>query len=110
MSKNSVKSKLKANDNVVVISGADKGRKGKILFVDPQRGRVVVEGINKKKKHMRGNQENPKGGILSIEFPMQISNVQYFCEKCKKGVKLGIQLGDKAKQRVCRSCGKVIDK
>ena len=53
--------KLKKNDNVVVISGADRGKKGKILFVDTSKGRVVIEGINKKKKFVRPSQENPKG-------------------------------------------------
>jgi len=105
-----VRTKLKKNDNVVVISGGDKGKKGKILLVDLKKGRIIVEGINKKTKHMRATQENPKGGVIKIERPMEISNVMYFCDKCKKGVRLGAQIkDDKSKVRVCRECGKSLD-
>jgi large subunit ribosomal protein L24 len=102
--------KLKVNDNVVVMNGVDRGRRGKLLFVDKKKGRVVIEGINKKKKHVRGNQENPKGGVVTIEFPLHISNVLYFCDKCKKGVRLGYEVSESGKTRVCKSCGKSIDK
>ncbi len=105
-----ISTKLKVNDNVVVMTGADRGRRGKLLFVDRKKGRVVVEGINKKKKHVRGNQENPRGGVVTIEVPLNISNVLYFCDKCKKGVRLGYEVRDSGKSRVCRSCGKSIDK
>ena len=105
-----VRTKLKKNDNVVIIAGADKGKKGKILLVDPKKGRVVVEGINKKTKHVRATQDNPKGGIIKIERPVEISNVMVFCDKCKKGVRLGSQMkDDKSKVRVCRECGKSLD-
>ena len=100
-----ISTKLKKNDNVVVLSGADKGRRGKILFIDMKKGRVVVEGVNKKKKFVRPSQENPKGGIISLEYPINISKVMVFCDKCKKGVRVGVQLKD-----VCRKCGKSFDK
>jgi large subunit ribosomal protein L24 len=101
---------LKKNDNVVVITGSDKGRRGKILFIDVKKGRVVVEGVNKKKKFVRPSQENPKGGAISLEFPIDISNVALFCEKCKKGVRIGMQIKDDSKIRVCKKCGKNMDK
>ena len=105
-----VRTKLKKNDNVVVIAGSDKGKRGKILLVDLKKGRIIVEGINKKTKHMRATQENPKGGIIKIERPLEVSNVMYFCDKCKKGVRLGAQIkDDKSKVRVCRECGKSLD-
>ncbi|MBN1531947.1 MAG: 50S ribosomal protein L24 [Spirochaetes bacterium] len=102
-------SKLKVNDNVIVITGSDRGRKGKILKIDRKKGRVIVEGVNKKNKNMRATQENPKGGKISIEFPIAISNVLLFCDKCKKGTRIGVQQKDKTKSRVCRACGKSID-
>ncbi len=105
-----ISTKLKKNDNVVVLSGADKGRRGKILFIDMKKGRVVVEGVNKKKKFVRPSQENPKGGIISLEYPINISKVMVFCDKCKKGVRVGVQLKDDNKIRVCRKCGKSFDK
>ena len=101
--------KLKKNDNVVVISGKDKGRRGKVLFIDTKKGRVIVEGVNKKKKYVRPSQENPKGGVISLEFPVHISNVMLFCEKCKKGVRLGVDQKSEKKVRVCVKCNKAID-
>jgi large subunit ribosomal protein L24 len=101
---------LKKNDNVVIITGADKGHRGKILFLDTKKGKVVVEGANKKKKFVRPSQQNPKGGAISLEFPIAISNVALFCDKCKKGVRTGVQAKDNSKVRVCRKCGKNMDK
>ncbi len=102
--------KIKKNDNVVVISGIDRGKRGKVLHVDGRRGKIVIEGINKKKKFVRPSQENPKGGIISLEYPLHISNVANFCEKCKKGVKVGIQINNENKIRICKKCGKSLDK
>jgi len=105
----SEKTKIKVNDNVVVISGSDRGRRGKVLFIDMKSGRVIVEGVNKKKKFLKASQENPNGGILSREFPINLSNVMVFCDKCKKGVKTGIQIKNDNKIRNCKKCGKSID-
>ncbi len=101
-----IKTRIKKDDNVIVITGAEHGHSGKVLYVDRKKGRVVVEGINKKKKFVRPSQENPKGGIISLERPIHISNVQYFCEKCKMGVRIGIQIKNDSKVRVCKKCGK----
>lgn len=101
-----IKSNIKKNDNVIVISGANQGQTGKVLHVDRKKGRVVVEGINKKKKFVRPSQEYPKGGVISLEYPIHISNVQYFCDKCKIGVRVGIETKDVNKVRVCKKCGK----
>ncbi|HPJ36850.1 MAG TPA: 50S ribosomal protein L24 [Spirochaetota bacterium] len=103
------KSIIKKNDNVVVISGKDRGSRGKVLFVDTKRGRVVIEGVNKKKKFLRPSNENPKGGVISIEYPINISNVMVFCEKCKKAVRLGIEVSGDKKVRVCKKCNKTLD-
>ncbi|MCU0846609.1 MAG: 50S ribosomal protein L24 [Spirochaetes bacterium] len=106
----STKTKLKVNDNVVVISGADKGKRGKILKINRNSGRVIIEGINKRKKFLRPNQENPQGGFITMEFPINLSNVMLFCDKCKKGVRIGMETKDKQKTRVCKKCGKSLDK
>lgn len=105
-----ISTKLKKNDNVVIIGGSDRGKRGKVLNVDRFKGRIVVEGVNKRSKFLRPSQENPKGGVASLEFPIHISNVMYFCDKCKKGVRVGTELKDKTKARVCKSCGKSLDK
>ncbi len=105
-----VNTKLKKEDQIVVISGNDRGKRGKVLFIDNKKGRIIVEGINIRKRHIKQqNQEGQKGGIVQMEFPMQISNVMYFCDKCKKGVRLGIEVKNDSKVRVCKKCGKRID-
>ncbi|HOE21063.1 MAG TPA: 50S ribosomal protein L24 [Spirochaetota bacterium] len=100
---------LKKNDMVMVITGADKGKRGKILFVDRKRGRVVVEGVNVRKKFVRPSQDNPKGGQIELPYPINISNVMVFCDKCKKAVQLGMKIDGDTKYRICKKCGKRID-
>jgi large subunit ribosomal protein L24 len=105
-----VKTKFKKNDSVVVISGSDNGKRGKILKVDSTKGRVIVEGVNKRNKYLKASQDNPKGRLINIEYPIHITNIMYFCDKCKKGTRIGINQTEKAKVRICRSCSKSIDK
>lgn len=71
-----VKLHVKKNDDVVVISGNDRGKSGKVLKVFPQKGRVIVEGVNIRKRHMRPTQANPQGSIIEREFPIHASNVK----------------------------------
>ena len=106
-----INTNLKKNDAVIILSGSDRGQRGKVIFVYRRKGRVVVEGINKKKKFVRPTQENPKGGVLSLEFPVHISNVAFFCDKCKKGVRIDIdiEIKDNSKVRKCKKCGKSLD-
>jgi len=73
---NKVKLHVKKNDNVIVISGNDKGKSGKILKVFPQKSRVIVEGVNIRKRHMRPTQSRPQGAIIEREFPIHVSNVK----------------------------------
>jgi len=106
-----MKTKLKTNDQVVVISGADRGKRGKILAVSAKNDKVIVEGVNKKNKYIKATQENPKGGMITREYPVNLSNVMYFCDKCKKGVRVQKVISDgKDKGRTCNKCGKSIDK
>ncbi len=106
-----MKTKLKTNDQVVVISGADRGKRGKVLAVSAKNSKVIVEGVNKKNKFIKASQENPKGGMITREYPVNLSNVMFFCDKCKKGVR--VQKGTtegKDSGRTCNKCGKSIDK
>ena len=102
---------VKKGDTVVVITGKDKGKKGKVLQVIPKENRVVVEGVNIVKRHTKPSQANPQGGILEKAAPIHSSNVMMWCSKCDSGVRVRTQVaenGDKAK--TCASCGQNLSK
>lgn len=97
--------KIKQGDTVVVLKGKDKGKKGKILKVLLQGERAIVEGLNMLKKHKRKTQQDQQGGIVSIEAPINISNLMLFCKNCSRGSRAGfILLKDGVKSRVCKRC------
>jgi len=97
---------IRTNDLVEVISGEDRGVRGKVLRVDRKSGRLVVEGVNRVYKHVRRTQRNPQGGRLSKEMPIAACNVLLVCEKCGKATRLGARyLEDGSKERYCKSCG-----
>ena len=97
---------IKTNDTVEVIAGDDKDERGKVLSIDREEGRLVVEGVNRVYKHVRRSQRNPQGGRLSKEMPIQISNVLLVCNRCNKGVRTGARLTkDGSKERFCKKCG-----
>ena len=97
---------IKTNDTVEVITGDDKGQRGKVLTIDRRIGRLVVEGVNRVYKHVRRSQKNPQGGRLSKEMPVQVSNVLLICNKCNKGVKTAARLlKNGTKERFCKKCG-----
>ncbi|MDX9872033.1 MAG: 50S ribosomal protein L24 [Clostridia bacterium] len=103
-----MKSKMhvKKGDVVQVISGKDAGKKGKILSVETEKSRVVVEGINIVKKHTKPTRTNPQGGIMEREAPLHSSNVMLYCSKCKEPVRINKKiLADGKKVRVCHQCG-----
>lgn len=97
---------VKKGDKVEVISGKDKKKQGKILSASPKTGKVLVEGVNIIKKHTKGTQANPAGGIIQKEAPIDASNVLLYCSKCEKGVRYGIKIEGDKKLRVCKHCGK----
>ena len=103
---------LRKNDNVLVIAGKDRGKRGRVLRVLPRKGRVVVEGVNFIKKHTKANpQKNIKGGIVEREASLHASNVQLVCPECGAQTRIGRKvLGDGRKVRVCRKCEGVVDK
>ena len=96
---------LKTNDIVEIITGEDRGLRGKILVIDREAGKVVVEGMNRVYKHVRRSQKNPQGGRLNKEMPIQISNVLLFCSRCNKAARTGSRVTkDGSKERFCRKC------
>lgn len=102
--------KLRKNDFVIAIKGKDRGKKGRVLKVIPKENRILVEGINFVKKHTKPRSATQQGGIITMEKPISISNVQYFCMRCNKPVRLGIKyLDDKTKVRVCKKCGEIAE-
>lgn len=105
-----MKLKVARNDIVESLSGSDRGKRGKVLRVFAAQGKVVVQGINFKKKAMRRTQENQQGGIVQIERPIPVSNVGVVCSKCDKPVRLGVkEIKDRGRLRVCRKCGEVVE-
>ena len=104
-------SHVRRGDTVAVISGRERGKRGKVLRVLPEAGRVVVEKINMMKKHQRPTQKLRQGGIIEREASLSLSNVLLVCGRCDKPSRAGVQtLGDGRKVRVCRRCGETIDK
>jgi len=102
--------KIRKNDNVIVISGKDKGKKGKVRQVKPKEGRLIIEGVNLIKRHSRTKGQARQAGIIELEAPMDISNVMLVCNKCSKPVRVGFKvLPDGKKVRICHSCEEVID-
>ncbi|MBR6688428.1 MAG: 50S ribosomal protein L24 [Clostridia bacterium] len=102
--KNEAKIKLRVDDTVIVNSGVDAGKKGKILKVLKADNKVVVQGVNVRTKHTKPRRQGEQGGIVKVESPIHVSKVNYYCDKCGKGVKLGVQVKDGKKIRVCRKC------
>jgi large subunit ribosomal protein L24 len=105
-----VATKIRRDDEVQVIAGKDKGARGKVIRVLADRGRVLVSKVNIIKRHTKPSQAG-QGGIVEREAPLALSNVQYYCPKCKTGVRLGFKkLEDGRKVRTCRKCGEVLDR
>ena len=96
--------KIHKNDQVLIISGKDRGRKGKVIEVLPKQSRLVVEGINLRKKHMRPKKSGEKGQIVETPAPFDISDVKLICSKCGKAVRTGYKLEGKKKHRICKKC------
>ena len=96
---------VKKGDTVLVISGASKGLKGKVLEVSPKEGKVIVEGINMVTKHVKPRKQGETGGIVKAEAPINACKVSVYCPKCKKGVRTKVKVEDGKKTRVCAKCG-----
>ena len=96
---------IKKDDKVVVLSGKDKGKQGKILVSDPKAAKVIVEGVNVATKHQKPRKQGEEGGIIKVETPIYAAKVQLVCPKCGKGTRVGHKVADGKKVRVCKKCG-----
>ena len=103
---------VKKNDTVIVLSGKERGNEGKVLRVDPRKGRAVVENLNFIKRHTRPNpQQNIRGGVVEREGSIHISNLQVVCPDCSTATRVSyVFLADGRKVRQCRKCDATLDK
>lgn len=101
---------VKSGDQVIVITGKDKGKKGRVLQAYPKTGRVLVEGVNLVKKHTRPSQANPQGGIVTQEAPIDVSNVMLVDPKTGGPTRVGYQVQNDKKVRVAKKSGAIIEK
>jgi len=100
---------IRKNDQVVVVSGVHKGKKGKVLKVFSKESRILIEGVNLIKRHTRPSQKSPQGGIVEKEAPIHASNAMVICGKCNSKTRVGKKvLSDKKIARVCKKCGEMI--
>lgn len=96
--------KIKRDDKVLIITGKDRGRRGKVLRSFPRERRILVEGINLRKKHIRPRREGERGEIVEIPAPLHVSNVKLICPKCNQATRVGYKLEGRRKFRVCKKC------
>ena len=99
---------VRKNDTVVVLSGKDKGKKGKVLEAMPAAGKVIVEGVNVATCHVKPKQQGEEGGIIKREIPMYASKVMLVCPKCSKATRHAVKIENGEKLRVCKKCGQTI--
>ena len=97
--------KIKKDDKVVVLSGKDKGKQGKVLIADPKGAKVVVEGVNVATKHQKPRKQGEEGGIMKREAAIASCKVQVVCPKCSKGTRVAHKIEGDKKVRVCKHCG-----
>lgn len=102
---------IRKNDTVEVIAGDDAGKRGRVLQVLIKKERVVVEGVNYVKRHVRPSQQNPRGGRLEKELSVAISNVMLVCPRCQKPVRVKPDRSQEGRvRRICRKCGDSLDR
>lgn len=97
--------KIRKDDKVVVLSGRDKGKEGKVLSADPKNGKVIVEGVLVASRHQKPRKQGEEGGIVKREAAIYASKVQVVCPKCDKGTRVAYKVTDGKKVRVCKKCG-----
>ena len=97
---------IRAGDTVEVLTGADRGTRSRVVSIDREHRKALVESVNRVYKHVRRSQKQPQGGRLSKEMPIQLSNLKFVCEACGQPARLGARhLKDGSKERFCKSCG-----
>lgn len=97
--------KIRKGDQVKIISGNDKGKQGKVTAVFTDAGKIVVEGMNIKKKHVKAKQQGKKGELVKMPAAMPASRVMLVCNKCNQTTRVGFKLTDGKKYRICKKCG-----
>lgn len=103
------KLKIKKNDQVIVISGKDKNKKGKVLVADPKNGKVIVEGVNMATKHQKPRSQTQTGGIIKQEIAINAAKVMLVCPKCSAPTRVGYKiLDDGSKVRYCKKCSETL--
>jgi large subunit ribosomal protein L24 len=111
MSASVAKTKIKKGDTVMVTTGRERGKTGKVLSIHLNNGKVIVEKLNVIKRHTKPNQKLKQGGIIEREAPLALSNVMLLCGNCSKPVRLGMkQLNDGRRVRICKKCQEVIER
>ena len=101
--------KIKTNDKVKILTGKSRGKEGKVIQVFKNNDRVVVEGMNVIKKHLRARSQTEKGQVIELSAPLHISNVALVCPKCGKPTRVGYKIEGTKKTRVCRKCSETIE-
>ncbi|MBI5893574.1 MAG: 50S ribosomal protein L24 [Deltaproteobacteria bacterium] len=105
------KFKIKKNDQVMVISGREKGKTGRVIRVIPENAKILIEKLNIVKRHTKASQKVKQGGIVEKEAPIDISNVMLICERCKGPVRVGKKVLEDGKAvRYCKKCGDTLEK
>ena len=97
--------KIKMGDNVMFLSGNDKGKTGEIIKVIPKTQKVIVKGVNVRKKHVKPRKAGEQGGIIPTEFPIHSSKFNVVCPKCQKPTRIGYIIEKDSKTRICKKCG-----
>lgn len=97
--------KIKKGDKILIISGKEKGKTGKVSSTLPEEGKILVEGVNLIKKHRKPRKSGEKGQIVQVAKPIDASNVKLICPKCSKATRVGYKLTADKKYRICKKCG-----
>ncbi len=100
--------KLRLNDEVLVVSGREKGKKGKVEKIMPTINKVVVSGVNLYKRNKKSAGNNKPGGIIDIIKPLPVANVTFICPKCKLPARIGYTVKNNEKSRVCKKCDQIV--
>lgn len=97
--------KIKKNDTIKIISGKDKNKTGKVIKVIPDKGKILIEGLNLYKKHIRPKREGEKGQTILMPRPIDVSNIMIICQSCGKAGRIGYMIKNDVKIRICKKCG-----
>ena len=100
--------KIRKGDNVKILTGNDKGKTGEVLEVIPKTEKIIVKGVNIRKKHVKPRKQGEESGIIPVECPIHMSKVNVVCPKCGKATRVGFKVEKDEKVRVCKKCGEII--